>query len=168
MSSLIAFKILIPVCLIAGIISFHLLTIRDGQPWGDDFSMYLQHARNLAECKQYGDPQFIFNPNTPVYAPRQYPIGYPLTILPLYALFGVDFYPYKVFNIFLLGIALGLVYYWPHWVDKPQELLDFCRNQGVSYVIPSGNLLIDLVHKLPDHFEMVFNNEQNSVYKIRY
>jgi hypothetical protein len=112
LSSLIAFKILIPVCLIAGIISFHLLTIRDGQPWGDDFSMYLQHARNLAECKQYGDPQFIFNPNTPVYAPRQYPIGYPLTILPLYALFGIDFYPYKVFNIFLLGIALGLVYYW--------------------------------------------------------
>jgi hypothetical protein len=96
------------------------------------------------------------------------PLAIRLPYFPSTLFYGVDFYPYKVFNIFLLGIALGLVYYWPHWVDKPQELLDFCRNQGVSYVIPSGNLLIDLVHKLPDHFEMVFNNEQNSVYKIRY
>lgn len=96
----------------ASIFAFYLLTIRDGHGWGDDFSMYLKHAQNLVEGKPYAEPQFIVNPHYSTYAPRQYPAGYSIAITPLYALYKLNLTPYKVFNIILLCLSLGLVYSW--------------------------------------------------------
>jgi hypothetical protein len=65
---------------------FQLLSIRDGQPWGDDFAQYIAHARNLVEGRPYGDVgvlragQFL--------GPAEYPPVFPLMLAPVYCLFG--------------------------------------------------------------------------------
>ena len=52
---------------------FHCSTMRAGHDWGDDFSMYVQHAKNLAEGRPYAETRYIYNPFRPMYAPRAYP-----------------------------------------------------------------------------------------------
>ena len=44
---------------------FYLATIRDGHDWGDDFSMYIRHAQNLARGEPYAETGYIYNPQNP-------------------------------------------------------------------------------------------------------
>jgi hypothetical protein len=53
-----------------------LLTIRDGQPWGDDFAQYITHARNLIERRPYADIGVLRAGQIP--GPLEYPPVYPL------------------------------------------------------------------------------------------
>lgn len=87
--------------------AFHLLTIREGEDWHDDFSMYIHHARNIAEGAPYGQTGYIYNPHNPSVGPRVYPPGFPLLLAPLVKLFGLDLRPMKVQAVlFLLGSLL--------------------------------------------------------------
>lgn len=76
--------------LLAAVLLAHLLTLRAGQPWNDDFAMYLLHARNLVEGRPYAETGFIYNPADPHYSPRVYPPGFALILAPFYALAGFD------------------------------------------------------------------------------
>jgi hypothetical protein len=69
---------------------FYLVTLRSGQPWHDDFALYVLHARNLVEGRAYGETGFVYNPADPWHSPRVYPPGFPLLLAPLYALFGLN------------------------------------------------------------------------------
>ena len=79
-----------------GIIAlFHVLTIRNGQGWGDDWAQYVAHAKNLAEGKPYDETGYIYN-EAARYAPRIYPPGFPLLLAPIYALRGLDLEALKI------------------------------------------------------------------------
>ncbi|MBP9795838.1 MAG: hypothetical protein KBD42_07355, partial [Chitinophagales bacterium] len=66
--------------LIAGIGIFSIYTTSEGHVWGDDFAMYLSHARNISEGRAYDDTGLILHEFAPTYSPQNYPPGFPLVL----------------------------------------------------------------------------------------
>jgi Dolichyl-phosphate-mannose-protein mannosyltransferase len=99
------------VCLLSAIFLFHCATLRPGHVWGDDFAMYIHHAKNIVEQRPYADTGYIYNPAVPVFGPRAYPPVFPLLLAPLYRQFGLNVMPMKVEQIVFLMLMLILVYF---------------------------------------------------------
>ncbi len=89
--------------------AIHLATLRAGHEWGDDFSLYVAHARNIAEGRPYADTGYIYNPRNPVVSPRSYPPIFPLLLVPVYLLFGMNLTAMKVFVVMLFLAVLGML-----------------------------------------------------------
>jgi 4-amino-4-deoxy-L-arabinose transferase-like glycosyltransferase len=88
---------------------FHLATLRPGHDWGDDFSLYVAHARNLAEGRPYADTGYIYNPHFPVLSPRTYPPVFPILLVPVYQLFGMNLMAMKAFLVLLFMAFLAVL-----------------------------------------------------------
>jgi hypothetical protein len=103
-------KALLLVGLIAAMGGIHLATLRQGQEWGgDDFSLYVAHARNIAEGRAYADTGYVYNPANPVVSPRTYPPIFPLLLVPVYLVFGMNLTAMKVFVVLLFAALLGVL-----------------------------------------------------------
>jgi 4-amino-4-deoxy-L-arabinose transferase-like glycosyltransferase len=89
--------------------SAHLATLRDGQDWGDDFGLYVAHARNIAEGRPYDDTGYIYNPQNAIVSPRSYPPVFPLMLAPVYRLRGLDLTAMKEFGVLLFMATLGVL-----------------------------------------------------------
>jgi hypothetical protein len=85
----------------------HLLLLRPGHTWSDDFAMYLAHAQNLATGRPYGLTGYTANPWA-VPGPATYPPVYPLLITPLVARFGLDLAVLKQADVLMLVAGLGV------------------------------------------------------------
>ncbi|HEV2148751.1 MAG TPA: hypothetical protein VGR37_15205 [Longimicrobiaceae bacterium] len=87
-----------PTLLMALIALVHLATLTNGPgpDFGDDWALYVLHARNLLEGRPYGDTGYLYNPLNPWYSPPTYPLGFPLLLAPVFAAFGLDFLAMKV------------------------------------------------------------------------
>jgi len=88
----------------------HALALRPGHYWGDDFSLYVGHARNLVEGRPYAETGYLYNPHNPVVGPPTYPPGCALLLAPVYALRGLDLEAMKwvmvgSFLVFLAALA---------------------------------------------------------------
>jgi len=85
---------------------FYLLTIRQGHDWGDDFSLYIQHAKNIAEGVSFKFTPYLHFP--PYVGPDAYPPIFPLFLAPIYKLFGLNLTAMKVGVIatFLISLLL--------------------------------------------------------------
>lgn len=68
----------------------------------DDYGHYLLHARALVEGRPYGDIGFISTAFNPVVAPEAQPPGLPVTLAPILALAGEDWFWFR-----LLMVASG-------------------------------------------------------------
>ena len=88
---------------------FYLATIRPGHDWGGDFSLYIQHAANLAEGRDYADTNYVPNPLYPFLSPPTYPPVFPLLLAPVYALFGLNLTAMKMVGIVCFVLALGVL-----------------------------------------------------------
>mgnify|MGYP000240499804 CR=1 FL=1 len=86
---------------------FYLLTIRQGHNWGDDFSMYIQHALNITHGERYNATSYLYYP--PYIGPDSYPPVFPLFLTPVVWLFGVNFTAMKVELILAFLAALLLL-----------------------------------------------------------
>jgi hypothetical protein len=99
--------------LITGMISMigviHLATLRGGHEWGDDFSLYVAHARNIAEGRPYADTGYVYNPANPTLSPRTYPPTFPLLLVPVYVVFGMNLTAMKAFVVLLFTAMLGVL-----------------------------------------------------------
>jgi hypothetical protein len=85
----------------------YLGTIREGHEWGDDFSMYIHHAANIAHGTPYAETGYIYNPDNPSIGPRVYPPGFPVLLAPVVKLFGLDLRAMKIVVIaFFVGSLL--------------------------------------------------------------
>lgn len=125
--------------------TFYILTIRDGHDWGDDFSMYIHHAKNIVEGIRYDRVGYIPNPYYPSYSPKAYPPVFPLALAPVYLWFGMNLTAMKIeivvfFMSFLfifffafrndlpfpcLVAAVGIIGFTPYlWEFKDQILSD--------------------------------------------
>lgn len=89
--------------------AFHLVTIRDGHDWGDDFSLYIHHAENLARGRPYAETGYIYNPHNPAVSPRAYPPGFPVLLAPIVRVFGRALWPMKFFIVATLAASLLLL-----------------------------------------------------------
>jgi hypothetical protein len=89
---------------------FFLVTIREGHVWGDDFSLYIRHAQNIARGEPYAASGYIYNPQNPVIGPRLYPPGFPLLLAPVVGGFGLELRPMKILVIaFFVGSLLVMI-----------------------------------------------------------
>lgn len=85
----------------------YLATIRPGHDWGDDFALYIQHARNIAAGVPYAETGYIYNPHNSVVGPRSYPPGFPVLLAPVVGVFGLDLRPMKVLIVLcFVGVLL--------------------------------------------------------------
>jgi len=76
---------------------FYILTIRSGQPWGDDFAMYVHETKNLSEGTPLGKTGYIYNPQRPWVGPKLYPPVFPVLLIPGYLMGGLrDLEPMKL------------------------------------------------------------------------
>lgn len=89
---------------------FYLLTIREGHNWGGDFSMYVHHAKNIAEGIDYKDTGYIYNPSRPSLGPKTYPPIFPLLLLPIYKWFGLNFTAMKI-EIIIMFLIFLIIYF---------------------------------------------------------
>ena len=87
---------------------FQVATIRTGHVWGDDFSAYISHARNLVTGVEYGNTGYVRSPNSEV--PKMYPPGFPLLLAPVYQAYGLSLTPMKAEGIGFFCVALFLFY----------------------------------------------------------
>ena len=94
--------------LLAVIAVFQFSTLLPGHDWGDDFSMYIAHARNIVEGTPYSDTGYIYNRDEPIGPPRASP-GLPLLLAPVYAVRGVDLMAMKGVMIVSFVAALALI-----------------------------------------------------------
>jgi hypothetical protein len=90
--------------------AWYLLTLRSGHEWGDDFSLYLGHARNLVQGVDYADTGYIYNPYFPSLSPRTYPPVFPLLLAPVVRCFGLNLLAMKVELVLLFVLFLVVLY----------------------------------------------------------
>jgi hypothetical protein len=95
--------------LLAVLLAFHVVTLRSGYGWGDDFAMYIHHAKNIAEGLPYAATGYVYNPHNPGIGPAVYPPGYPLLLAPVYKVFGIDVQAMRLELIGILIADLGLL-----------------------------------------------------------
>lgn len=86
---------------------FHLCTLRSGIDWDNDSVRYVWHAKNIAEGRPYAD-QYIPNPLN-LQAPTNHPLGWPLILAPVIAVFGPDATAMKVLMVLLFIAALWVI-----------------------------------------------------------
>src|SRR5262245_4621009 len=99
---------LISIVLVVG--AFYVTTIRDGHEWGDDFSMYIMHARNLAEGASYGRTGYIYNPSLALLGPQTYPPIFPLLLSPIYKIWGLNLTAMKIEIIVVFLVSLIAIF----------------------------------------------------------
>ncbi len=95
-----------------GLILLPLLWInhRETHDWGGDFAQYIQQAINLAEFQSQQNHHYIYNEEHPMLGPELYPIGFPLILSPVIALFGNNMSLLIIYmNLWL--ILLGLAFF---------------------------------------------------------
>ncbi len=96
--------------LLLAIAAIHLGTLRRGHRWGDDFSHYVHHAKNLVEGIPYAETGYIYNPSYATIGPPCYPPLCPLLLAPVYALFGLNLEAMKLEMLASLVLFLGFVF----------------------------------------------------------
>ena len=96
---------------VLGVVCF--LTTRPGHDWGGDFAQYIQHARNIAAGREYADTGYVYSRYYTYLAPRTYPPGFPLLLVPFYYLFGPDVEVFKLLVAFfyVASFAMCVLYF---------------------------------------------------------
>jgi hypothetical protein len=89
--------------------AFYLATIRSSDDWGGDYAQYIRHAINIADGVKYDQNGYIYNPYA-VSWPKTYPPVFPLLLVPVYKIYGLNTWAMKVeisllFLIFLFVLT---------------------------------------------------------------
>ncbi|MFT5920510.1 MAG: hypothetical protein ACI9FU_002329 [Granulosicoccus sp.] len=79
--------------------------------WGGDFAMYLMQARNLVEGLPQTQHGYIYNPDFARNGPAVYPVGYPILLSPIYALWGNNMEAFSTFQS-ILAILFGFTFFY--------------------------------------------------------
>lgn len=85
---------------------------QDGHGWGDDFALYINQARGLADGTAdavIADNRFALDNSAYRFGPIAYPWGFPALLAPIIALVGIDYAALKLVGT--LAFALGTVLY---------------------------------------------------------
>ncbi len=83
------------IVLLLGVMLFllvNIITLKNGHNWGDDFSQYLTHAKNIVEGRPYSQGLILNAWEVP--GP-----GFPLLLAPFLKLFGINFRIFKFCNV---------------------------------------------------------------------
>jgi hypothetical protein len=89
---------------------FYAVTIEPGFPWGDDFAMYLLHAKNIVSGRPYANTPYIYNSGQPEIGPPSYPPLFPLLLAPVVAVADLNSKVIKVEVATFFLAALWFIY----------------------------------------------------------
>lgn len=89
---------------------FYLTTIKEGHNWSGDFSMYIHHAKNIAEGIDYKCTGYIYNPFHPSLGPKTYPPIFPLLLSPIYKWLGLNVTAMKIEIILIFLASLFILF----------------------------------------------------------
>jgi len=103
-------RCLCPLLLILAIGAGHVWALRPGHEWGDDFALYLLHARNLVEGQPYAATGYLYNPHYSSIGPPTYPPAAPALLAPLYAHWGLNLEAMKLAMVASFVVFLMLAY----------------------------------------------------------
>ncbi|HEY2819873.1 MAG TPA: hypothetical protein VGJ06_02430 [Candidatus Acidoferrum sp.] len=85
--------VVVAICYVAALTPGHVFV-------NDDFAAYMMHAKNLVDGHPYSDIRYIPNPDAMWLSPSTgYPPVYPMILAPVYRLFGLDLYAFKVATV---------------------------------------------------------------------
>ncbi|MDQ2763033.1 MAG: hypothetical protein M3Y22_05945, partial [Pseudomonadota bacterium] len=88
-----------------------ILTLRPQETWtGGDFSLYLLHARNIAQGRAYAATGYVQNPDNALMSPAAYPPGFPVLLAPVWAMAGLNLVAFKLVVITCLAALLAAVF----------------------------------------------------------
>jgi hypothetical protein len=87
----------------------YLTTLRAGHDWGDDFSLYVLHARNLARGLAYAATGFIYNPVYPEITFAEPPLT-PLLLAPVIRIWGLDLHALQASLVCIFAGALTMIF----------------------------------------------------------
>jgi hypothetical protein len=85
-------------------------TRRQGHDWGGDFSLYISHARNLADGRPYAATGYLPNPYFRSHSPSTYPPLFPLILAPLYARWGLNYNVLKIPGIVCFALSIPVLF----------------------------------------------------------
>jgi len=111
---------------------FYLTTLRSGHDWGDDFAMYVQQARNIAEGRPLTQSGYIYNPLYPQLGPRAYPPVFPFLLASVYKFQGLNWIALKIVPVMSFLAALGLLAFWFGQELKLESLLVLIAILGLN------------------------------------
>jgi len=123
------------------------INVHDLHSWGDDFAQYIKEAQNIATGKPYYQSNYIFNKYNPVYAPPQYPPGFPLLLAPVVKIWGLSFIAMYYFNSFITACLLFVLFaYFRKRQAGPVASLCLATMVTYSHIILDlkGNVLADI------------------------
>ena len=92
------------------IVLFYALTLREGHNWGGDFAMYIIHAINIVEGLPYDQSGHIINRERLLIGPKAYPPVFPILLVPVYILFGLNITAMKGVVIAAFGALTVITY----------------------------------------------------------
>ena len=92
---------------LVGVVYF--ATLRAGHDWGDDFSLYVLHARNLARGLPYAATGFIYNPVYPEITFVEPPLT-PFLLAPVVWTWGLNLHAMQVLMVCVFAGALALIF----------------------------------------------------------
>jgi len=101
-------RIVVGVIAIIGL--FYAFTLQPGFPWGDDFAMYLLHAKNIATGQPYAVTGYLYNPSQPEVGPPSYPPLFPLVLAPVIAVADLNSKAIKATVAVFFLAALWFIY----------------------------------------------------------
>jgi 4-amino-4-deoxy-L-arabinose transferase-like glycosyltransferase len=93
---------------IAAMVIFYSVTIREGHNWNGDFAQFVHHAKNISEGKDYQEIHYIVNPYNWV-SPNIYPPVVPALLAPIYYLFGLNLTAMKLMMIACFATSLIVI-----------------------------------------------------------
>lgn len=86
-------------------------TLRPQETWtAGDFSLYVMHARNIAEGLPYAATGYVPNPANALMSPAAYPPGLPLLLAPVWRIAGLDLVAFKLVVIACLAVLVAAAY----------------------------------------------------------
>jgi 4-amino-4-deoxy-L-arabinose transferase-like glycosyltransferase len=104
-------KLTVVIVLVLMMGGLYITTLQNDHNWGGDFGMYIHHAKNLVEGLNYKDVGFIYNPEYHDFSPMSWPPVFPLLIMPIYFLFGLNLIAIKILiTVFFLALLLLLYF----------------------------------------------------------
>jgi len=103
-------KVIMVILVIVLIGLFYITTIREGNRPGGDFSMYIHHAKNIVEGREFGNTGYIYNPFYPQLGPKTYPPVFPMLLSPVYKWFGLNLAAMKIECILFFLASLYMAF----------------------------------------------------------
>src|SRR5690349_19487285 len=79
-----------------------VINIKHSHDWGDDFAQYIHQAKNITTGTSQQQTGYIYIPEFLHLGPPTYPVGFPLLLAPVYAMFGNSVWHFDIYTSFFL------------------------------------------------------------------